>query len=470
MLRAPVSVLVKVTEGELLLGPEQAILNGVAIDSREVELGAAFIALPGERVDGHQFLGDAMEAGARALVITRQAADLEPAVEQARRRGVAVLRVEDGVRALQQIAAYHRGRLSCAVVGVTGSTGKTTTKDFLDAVLGRTMTVVSTRGNRNNELGVPLTILSAGADTDVLVCELGMRGLGQIAELAAIAAPTHGLVTNVGSSHIELLGSEDAIAEAKGELVAAIGAEGRVFLNGDDAYSDVLARRSRAAVTLYGLSERCEVRAEDVSLDDASRAHFTMVTPQGNAQVALPLPGRHNVYNALAAGSVALALGTGPEQVAEGLAAASVTEMRMQVFTSACGIGVINDAYNANPTSMKAALDTLAEMRTTGRRVAVLGDMAELGSLAELAHFRIGEHAATLPIDILVTVGERAARIGDGAKAGGMDPLSVRPCATPEEASEVLDDILEPCDTVLVKASRVMGLERVVEGIVNPRV
>jgi UDP-N-acetylmuramoyl-tripeptide--D-alanyl-D-alanine ligase len=470
VLRIPVSLLLKVTGGELLLGPENAVLNGVSTDSRDTGLGAAFIALPGERVDGHEFTSDAIAAGARALVITQTAGGFESVVEQARRRDVAIVRVSDGLRALQQLAAYHRKRLNCAVVGVTGSTGKTTTKDFLDAVLGRSLNVVSTKGNRNNELGVPLTVLAAGADTEVLVCELGMRGLGQIAELAEIAAPTHGLVTNVGSSHVELLGSEDAIAEAKGELVEAIEGDGFVFLNGDDAYSDVLAKRSLAPVTLYGLSERCAVRAEGISLDAESHASFRIVCEQGSSEVTLPIPGRHNAYNALAAASVALSLGIGPEGIAEGLAAAEVTEMRMQVFTSACGIGVINDAYNANPTSMKAALDTLAAMRTAGRRVAVLGDMAELGSLAELAHFRIGEHAATLPIDILVTVGEKAARIGDGAKAGGADPLSVRPCASSEEASEVLDDLLEPCDTVLVKASRVMGLERVVEGIVNPRV
>lgn len=470
MLTLSVDMLTDLTAGELLTGSRDAMVNGAVIDSREVRSGSAFFAFIGENTDGHAYCLEALASGARALVVTRPEAELGTIVELARTRGAAVVRVADVLGALQALAAYHRSRLFCPVIGVTGSTGKTTTKEFLVAVLGRKDKVVATVGNRNNELGVPLTILDAGADTDLLVIEMAMRGQGQIAELAAIARPTMGLVTNVGVSHIELLGSQEAIASAKAELVEAVPADGTVFLNGDDAFTESVAARAVAPVVRYGLSETCEVRAEDVAVDTDSVAHFTLVLPGSRTRISLGVPGRHNVYNALATAAVATALGHEPIDIATGLVSARGGDMRMQSFMSATGVHVINDAYNANPTSMRAAVDTLAGISAEGRSIAVLGDMAELGSLTELAHFQLGEHVSAAGIDILVTVGDKARRIADGASAEGMDSSVVRPCASVEEASEVLDDLLEPGDVVLVKASRVMGLERVVEGIVDPRV
>lgn len=470
MLTMPLERMCEVTGGELLLGSSDAIVNGLAIDSRRVEPGNVFVALSGEHTDGHEHLDDAISRGARALIVTRSPGQLESALSAAADRDVAVLRVRDSLRAVQALAAYHRSRLFCPVIGVTGSTGKTTTKDFMTAVLGQRFRVVATEGNQNNELGVPLTIMNAGADTDVLIVEMAMRGAGQIAELAAIARPGAGLVTNVGTSHIELLGSQEAIARAKSELVAAVAGDGRVFLNGDDAFSGVLAEESRAQVVYYGLSDAADIRATDVSTDEESRPRFTLTAGDQSREVLLQVPGRHNVYNALAAAAVALYLELPIDEIVQGLTEARSSAMRMQSFVTAGGVHVINDAYNANPTSMRAAIETLAEVSAATHRVAVLGDMAELGSLTELAHFRIGEEVARLPIDALVTVGERARRIADGARAEGMDDERIRPCANVDEATEVLDDILGPGDVVLVKASRVMGLERVVEGIVNPRV
>lgn len=470
MLTLSVETLISVTGGTLVWGSTDTMVNGISMDSRTTEPGAAFVAFGGERVDGHDFLADAIAAGARALLITRSADEFGDVVEAATHRDVAIVRVPDALGAIQSLARHHRERLFCPVIGITGSTGKTTTKEFLTSVLGTRLRVVATRGNRNNELGVPLTVMDAGADTDVLVVEMAMRGPGQIADLCRIARPTLGLVTNVGVSHIELLGTQESIASAKAELVEAVPEEGVVFLNGDDAFSDRLALSSRAPVLRYGLGETCDVSGREVEVDTESRASFEIVTADVTVPVALSVPGRHNVYNALAAAALGLHLGLEADDIASGLARASAGEMRMQAFTSAGGVHVINDAYNANPTSMRAAIDTLAGISTADRRIAVLGDMAELGSLAELAHFRIGEEIAGLPIDVLVTVGDRASRIADGARAEGMDAERIRPCATPDEASEVLDDILEPGDVVLVKASRVMGLERVVEGIVEPRV
>lgn len=470
MLRATIDTIVPMVAGDLLAGSSDAVVAGLATDSREVRPGMLFVALAGERADGHDFLGEVVARGARAVIVSRHADELGDVLAEASERGVAVIRVEDGLRAIQSIAAWHRGRLHCPVVGITGSTGKTTTKDLLTSVLRQRFGVVATEGNRNNELGVPLTILEAEPNTEIVVVEMGMRGVGQIAALCAIARPTVGLVTNVGTSHIELLETREAVADAKAELAAAVPEDGLVFLNGDDAYADRIAGFAHAPIVRYGLAERCAFRGEDVVLDAESHPTFALVTPEESFEVAVPVPGRHNVYNALAAASVALSLGCEADDVAAGLEAAELTGMRMEVFEAACGVTVVNDAYNANPTSMRAAVETLAAMRPEGRRIAVLGDMAELGSLTELAHFRIGELVGRLPIDVLVTIGPRAARIAEGALAGGMGADVVRRCVTVEEASEVLDDVLRPGDAVLVKASRVMGLERVVDGIVSPRV
>lgn len=467
MLTATVETIARVTGGELLVGDPALIANDVSIDSRSAAPGCVFFALRGERSDGHDHLNAAFDAGARVAVVERAPAGL---VDQIAAAGVAVVRVAAVEKALADLASWHRSRLHCTVVGVTGSNGKTTTKDFLCAALGATRRVVATQGNRNNELGVPLTVMRAGADTDVLIVEMGMRGLGQIASLARIARPDVGLVTNVGVTHVEVLGSQDAIASAKGELVEAIGLEGAVYLNGDDAYTHVLQGKSAAPVVTYGLSEECDVRAADIVMDDQSRPGFDIVAGELRTHVDLPVPGRHNVYNALAAAAVAAGLGVPLEEVASQLAHAETTGMRMESFTTASGVTIINDAYNASPSSMHFAVETLAGFSAARRRIAVLGDMAELGSLTELAHFDIGELVARSNIDVLLTVGTKASRIADGARAEGMDADVVRPCATADEALEVLDDVVERGDVVLVKASRVMGLERVVEGMVEPRV
>jgi UDP-N-acetylmuramoyl-tripeptide--D-alanyl-D-alanine ligase len=250
VLTLSVETLISVTGGTLVWGSTDTMVNGVSTDSRAVEPGALFVAFAGERADGHDFLGEAINSGARALLITRSSEEIADVVESATRREVAIVRVPEALEALQALARHHRERLFCPVIGVTGSTGKTTTKEFLTSVLGTRMKVVSTRGNRNNELGVPLTVMDAGADTDVLVVEMAMRGRGQIAELCRIARPTMGLVTNVGISHIEVLGSQEAIASAKAELVEAVPEGGSVFLNGDDVFSATLALSSRAPVTV----------------------------------------------------------------------------------------------------------------------------------------------------------------------------------------------------------------------------
>lgn len=469
MLTLSASRLADIADGEVVFGSPDAMVNGLTTDSRSVTPGCAFVAFEGEAVDGHAFVAAAFAAGARVAVVTRWDDGLAAAVgEAARPDKTAVVRVPYAADAVRALAAHHRSRLHCPVVGLTGSTGKTTTKDFLAAALAIRFKVVATRGNRNNELGVPLTILEARADTDVLVVEMGMRGTGQIEALCALARPTIGLVTNIGQTHLEAMGSQEAILHAKGELVRCIPADGSVFLNGDDSWSRRLADETAAPVTWYGLGEDADVRATDLEVDEVGRPTVTLQAMGESTRLTLPMPGRHNAYTAAAAAAVALHFGLTLEEIAGALSAVEISDMRMQVFTAASGVTVINDAYNASPTSVRAAVVALSDIRTGGRRVAVLGDMAELGSFEELAHFRLGEDVARSGIENLVTVGERALRISDGARATGMSAERVRPCATVDEASEVLDDLLEAGDTVLVKASRSMGLERVVEGILRP--
>jgi UDP-N-acetylmuramoyl-tripeptide--D-alanyl-D-alanine ligase len=468
MVRMSAARLAELTGASIVAGSGDAMFRGVEIDSRAVPAGGAFFALPGAHADGHDWVPAAFRAGAKVAVVARWDAKAAGNAAEASRGETAVLLVDDTADALRALASAHRSSLRCPVVAITGSTGKTSTKDFVAAAMKVGRAVVATRGNRNNELGVPLTLLEADNGTDVLIVEMGMRGGGEIAALCDMARPTHGVVTNIGQTHMETLGSQDAIARAKGELVARIPADGRVFLNGDDHWSRALEARASAPVTWYGLSEGVDVRATDIEVDEAGRPTLTLVTAEGSARTTLPVPGRHNAYNAAAAAAVALALGATLDEVAAGLAHALTSDMRMQVFTTAGGVVVVNDAYNASPTSMRAALATLADMATKGRRIAVLGDMAELGSLTELAHFSLGEVVARSGVDVLVTIGERARRIADGAMAAGMELASVRPCTSIEEASEVLDDLVATDDVVLVKASRCMELERIVEGILTP--
>ncbi len=470
MLTVSVGTILEVTGGKLLSGADDVVVRGVAIDSREVTPGMLFVALPGERVDGHDYLADALSRGARGALVSRDDAELRASLDEGgRAEAFALVEVEDVQQALEAIAAWHRQRLTCPVIGITGSTGKTTTKDFLRSVLATRLNVVATSGNRNNELGVPLTVLEADASTEALVVEMAMRGPGQIAALCEIVRPTAGLITNVGVGHIEILGSQAAIASAKGELAMAVPETGRVFLNADDEWSAWLEARLDTGVTRYGLGPEADVTATDIEVTGKGTPSFTLVCEQGTARVTLPRPGRHNIYNALAAASVGLYLELSLSDIVTGLEQAAITHWRMEVFESASGITILNDAYNANPTSMKAAVVTLGEIPGTGQRVAVLGDMAELGSLAELAHFEVGQLIANSNVDTLVTVGPRARHIADGALAAGMPADAVRPCAEAPEASEVLDDLLEAGDVVLVKASRVMELELVVEGLIAPR-
>ncbi|MGY1772829.1 UDP-N-acetylmuramoyl-tripeptide--D-alanyl-D-alanine ligase [Blastococcus sp. SYSU D00813] len=438
--------------GSLPAGADGIRVTGaVTIDSRSVGAGDLFVALPGERVDGHDFLGAAAAAGAVAALTTRDDEALPCVV------------VEDPVAALGRLAAAVHARLvarGLVTLGITGSSGKTSTKDLLGQVLATAGATVSPPGSFNNDIGLPLTVLSADAATRFLVLEMGARGVGHIARLCAVARPRIGVVLNVGSAHLGEFGSPEGTARAKGELVEALPDDGTAVLNADDARVIGMAPRTRARVLTTGRGADADVRATGVALDGEGRASFTLAAAGEEHPVALQVVGEHQVANALSAAGAALAAGMSPAAVAAALSAAQVrSRWRMEVTRRPDGVTVVNDAYNANPESMRAALAALTGMAAT-RRVAVLGGMAELGPGAEGEHERLGRDAVAAGVDLVVAVGPDAVGIATGARAAGArnGEGSVH---VPDRAAarELLSEVLVPGDVVLVKASRAHGLE-----------
>jgi len=428
-------------------------VTGLSTDSREVVPGSLFVALPGSRTDGARYAGQAVAAGAVACLARAEAVTRGPRVE-----------VADPLAALAAVAAEVRARSDARVVGVTGSVGKTTTKDLLAAVLATRFETVANLASFNNEVGLPLTLARLEPSTETLVVEMGARGPGHIAMLARLARPGVGVVLNVGEAHVGLYGRRDAIAAAKAELVEALPRDGVAVLNADDPLVAAMAARTPARVVTFGLGAGADVRADGVELDAEGRAVFRLVAGDLGADVALPVVGEHLVPDALAAAAAAGVLGLSPEEVAAGLATARLSPSRMQVSHRADGLTVIDDAYNANPTSMAAGLKALAAAGRGGRRtVAVLGEMAELGDTAVAEHDRIGRLVARLGIDRLVGVGELGQVIVRAARMEGMWPEEAEAAADADAAVAAVAARTGPGDVVLVKASRVVALDRVAD-------
>ncbi len=444
--------------GGELAGDATALVTGeVVIDSRRAGPGGLFAAVAGERADGHDFASDAIAAGAVAVLATRPVP-------------VPSVLVADVEAALAALARYVIDALPAAqIAGITGSSGKTSTKDLAAQLAERLGPTIAPAGSFNNELGLPLTVLRADPSTRYLVLELSARGLGHIAQLCRIAPPRYGVVLNVGRAHAGEFGGLDRVAQAKGELVEALPADGVAILNADDPRVLAMAARTQARVVTFSAAPRHprtahppSIRAADVRLDDLGRPSFTLLTPEGAAPVALQLHGAHNVPNAVAAAALARELGLGLAGIADALSAAVArSRWRMEVHRRADGVTIINDAYNANPESVRAAIEALSHLARDGRGFAVLGHMAELGGISRASHEEIGAFAARAELAGLIAVGPEAEPLLAGARrvrAWHGEALAV-PDGT--AAVDVLANQLKPGDVVLVKASRAAHLEGV---------
>ncbi|MBD0695213.1 UDP-N-acetylmuramoyl-tripeptide--D-alanyl-D-alanine ligase [Streptomyces sp. CBMA123] len=441
--------------------PDTLVTGPVEVDSRKVSPGCLFAAFVGERVDGHDYAATAVDAGAVAVLASRPV-------------GVPAVLVDSVVEALGRLARTVVARAEgTTVVALTGSAGKTSTKDLIAQLLQRHGETVFPPGSLNNEIGHPMTALRVEDGTRHLVMEMGARHKGDIEYLTSITPPRIGLVLNVGTAHVGEFGSQEAIAEAKGELVEALPAEGAAILNADDRLVRAMASRTKAKVVLFGESPDADVRATDVRLDATGRPSFTLTTPAGSAPVQLRLYGEHHVSNALAAAAVATELGMTVDDTAAALGeAGALSRWRMEVVDRADGVTVVNDAYNANPDSMRAALRALVSMGGRGperrRTWAVLGEMRELGEDSLAEHDAIGRLAVRLDVTKLVAVGGREAACMElGARNEGSWGEESVLVSDADAAVELLRSQLRPGDVVLVKASRSVGLEKVAEALLT---
>ena len=451
--------IVRATQGALVTGDLGVPVTGVSIDSRTLGVGDAFFAIHGHRLDGHAFLADAAGRGASCVVV-HTLPDEAPA-------NVPLVLVEDTTRALGRLGAWHRSKFQIPVVGVTGSNGKTTTKELVAGVLATRWNVLKPTSSFNNQWGLPLTLLALGPEHQAVVLELGSQAPGEIAYLTGLAQPTVGVVTTVAHSHTELLGSLDGVREEKAALVRAIPPEGAVALNADDPRVAGMARDARARVVTYGWSGSAQVRAVGAVRGDGAGVAFTLEAGGERIDVTLAFAGRHNVTNALAAAAVGVALGVPLDEIARGLEAARPVRGRC-VWRAAGEVRILDDTYNANPVSVRAALATAAAARAadpaTPRLVVVLADMLELGAITADAHRELGRAVVEAGAAEFVGVGRHMQVAVETARAAGL--AEARHCATFEDTVAHLLKRVAPGDMVLVKGSRSMRMERVVDALV----
>ena len=470
--RFGVTELLAATGGALRACPaEGAEAVGVSTDSRTLARGELFVALAGPReqpvrivLDGHRFVGDALRRGAWGVLVEEQALQRgEVARELAAWPGRAVIAVTDSLRALGDLAAYHRRRMPARIVGVTGSNGKTTTKEMVFSIAAERWRVLRSEGNLNNLVGLPLTLLGLEIWHEVAVVEMGMSHAGEIRRLAAIAAPQVGVVTNVGPVHLEGVGGLAGVAAAKAEILEGIAPGGTAVLNADDPATPGLAARWDGSMVSFGLSAAADVRAERIEYAPQG-TDFTLVLADGaSARVRMPWLGEHNVRNALAAAAAAHCIGADCAQIKAGLTRARPAAMRFEIGTIPPGVTVVNDAYNANPASMRAALSAFALLPAVSRRALVLGDMLELGAAAPAEHEGLGRVAALAAPSLLVAVGAFAERVAAGARAAGLSPSVIEIAPDAEAAALLLSSWLRPGDLLLLKGSRGVRLERIIE-------
>jgi len=449
--------ILKATGGELLSGDINAEISNVSTDSRKISPGDIFIPIEGERFDGHDFIKSAFELGATAAITHR---DAEPVKD-----GV-LIRVGNTLKALGDIAGYYRSKFNIPIVGITGSVGKTSTKDMVACVLGRRFKVLKTEGNFNNEIGLPLTVFNLDSSHEAAVVEMGMSGFGEISRLTSIARPDIVIITNIGVSHIEKLGSRQNILKAKMEILGGLSDRGLVVLNGDDKLlygtRDYLSHRA----VFFGMEEGMDYQAYNVKGAGENGTYFEIALGNKEYLVHVPAPGIHNVYNALAAFAVGVELNIPAEMIIEGIAEFIPGKMRMNII-SQNGIKIINDTYNASPQSMEAAINVLKDIGGNNRTIAILGDMLEMGEWAAQAHVDIGRYAVSKGIDYIITAGQSGKYIARGALNSGMPDEKIFSFDTNSEVKEFVSGFVRQGDIVLVKGSRGMKMEKIVDRLLE---
>ena len=447
------SEVIEATKGVLVSGNINTKLTGISTDSRRINSGDLFIPLVGERFDGHDFIESALDSGAVALLTHRDTKPLD---------GRVIIRVEDTLKALQDLARYYRKKFCIPFIAVTGSVGKTSTKDMIACVLSQRFKVLKTCGNLNNEIGLPLTVLNLDITHEIAVVELGMSGFGEISRLASIALPDIAVITNIGLSHVEKLGSRQNILKAKMEILDGLKERGTVVLNGDDNLLFGLKGLLSFRTVYYGIGEGLDYQAYNILNAGEKGTFFEISLYNREYRVHIPVPGIHNIYNALSAIAVGILAGVPVNEIIKGIEEFSPGKMRLNII-SAKKIKIIDDAYNASPQSMEAAISVLNDIKGVGRTIAVLGDMLELGACAQEAHLGVGRFAAAKGIDYIVTVGENGGYIAKGAVEAGISNDRVFSFASNEQAVGFLDGFVKEGDVVLVKGSRGMKMEQVVD-------
>lgn len=462
MMQWTVDDIVQATGGRLLYGAKDQAFNGVGIDSRQLDPGMLFVAICGLNHDGHTFIGQVVTKGVRGIVVqSDRATTLEHEAWKA--RGVACVAVADTTHALGALARHQRGRHTIPVVAITGSNGKTTTRQMTALVMRQRYSTLATRGNLNNEIGLPLTLFDLAAEHQAAVVELGMNHAGEIDRLGAICRPTIGVITNVGPAHLEFLGSLEGVAQAKGELLAHIDGKGSAVLNLDDCRVAGLADKAKCNVLFFGTAAGAHVRAEAID-EDVGGTSFELCLPGAKCVIRLQTTGRFMVANALAAAAVGHLAGLTLEEIKAGLETFVAVKGRLCTKQLANGVNLIDDTYNANPDSMAAAFDTLQAIKGGGRAFAAVGDMLELGDQAAALHWQVGKMAAQAEIEKLYAYGDHAHSVVAGARENGMPERQLVVGSKTVIAEDLIENV-KANDWVLVKGSRGMAMETIVAAL-----
>ncbi|MDP2922050.1 MAG: UDP-N-acetylmuramoyl-tripeptide--D-alanyl-D-alanine ligase [Candidatus Omnitrophota bacterium] len=439
-------------KGKLLSGNTEEILTGLSTDTRRIKKGELFVAIKGEKFDGHSFILDAVSKGAGGILVQ----DGGITNENFKLPDVSFISVKDSVRALGDIGNFHRARFTIPIIGITGSNGKTTTKEMITAILSKKFNTLKNFGTENNNIGVPLTLMRLTDGHNIAVLEMGTNHLGEISRLSEIARPTVSVITNIGPSHLEYLEDMDTVFKAKSEILEFMDGGARLVLNYDDEY--LRKMKTNFKTTWFGINKEADFYADKINLEPDG-INFRL---NEKWDISLGVLGRHNVYNALSAIAASMDFGVSIDEIRDALKEFKVPNMRMEVKRFG-DIKIINDTYNANPQSMKQAIEALRDMVTDGRKVLFAGDMLELGTFSGRFHHLVGKQAAESGIDLIVAVGKLAEYVAKGAQEAGMSDRKIKLCAVTREAREKVSKLIKKGDTILVKGSRAMRMEEIVE-------